>query len=329
MASFHVVGVARGDGQRAWCADLTPCSMPALARLVGLGCRPWFRIAICLAAVLLGWSNAAAAGELKRSSRANPFDASASDDSRRNALGAIPYDKLDPQQRNKVSQVLSNVSVFRRMPIRLVECDPELYLFLIQHPDVIVNIWEVLGVTQLQVRQGPDGRFRIADNAGVRGTLEMLYQSQNTQLAYAEGSYEGPLSIRPAKGRALILLRSGYVQENDGQWYITTRMDCFLNIDPGATELITKILQPMVGNVADNNFVQTVAFLGSLWRTAETNPRGVQRLATRLQNVQPELRQQLADMAERIGTSVQTAGDSPSTDPPVIVAEQASSTQRQ
>ncbi len=280
--------------------------------------------------VLVALVSSAAAGELKRQPRGSPFEASTSDESRRNALSAIPYRQLEPQQRGKVDQVLTNVSVFRRMPIRLVECDPELYLFLLRHPDVIVNIWEVLGITQLQVRQGSDGRFRVADNAGVQGTLEILHQSRETQLAYAEGAYEGPLSIRPAKGKALILMRSGYVQENDGRWYITTRMDCFLNIEPGATELITKVLQPVVGNVADNNFIQTVGFLGSLSRTAEANHHGVQRLASRLQHVQPELRQELSKMAERIGTAAwQSVEDRPPADPPVIAAEQTIAPKRQ
>lgn len=303
MASF-CFGCAAGGGQR-------------LGRWLLL-----ILMAAAIAAPLHG-------GEPKRPVRGSPFEASTSQESRRNALSAIPYAEMQAPQRAKVDQVLTNVSVFRRMPIRLVECDPELYLFLIRHPDVIVNIWEVLGITQLQVRQVEDGRLRVADNAGIQGNLEVLYQSRELQLAYAEGSYEGPLSLRPAKGKALILLRSGYVHENDGRWYITSRMDCFLNIEPGATELITKVLQPVVGNVADNNFIQTVAFLGSLSRTAEVNHTGVQRLATRLQHVQPELRQQLSDIAGRIATGpLQSAEDTPAS-PPVKVAEQTTTAQRQ
>ena len=34
----------------------------------------------------------------------------------------------------KVDAVLANVALFRRMPVRVIPCDPDLYLFLVRHP---------------------------------------------------------------------------------------------------------------------------------------------------------------------------------------------------
>ena len=62
-------------------------------------------------------------------------------------------------------------------------------------------------------------------------------------------------------------------------------MDCFLNIEPGGAELWTKTVSPLVGKTVDNNFMQTLAFVSSLSRTAEVNDRGVQRLAMQLKHV--------------------------------------------
>ena len=75
----------------------------------------------------------------------------------REAIRSIPTSKLDAAGRVKVAAVLNNVTLYRRMPIRAVPCDPDLHLFLIRHPDVIVNIWEVLGVAQLKLRQSGTG----------------------------------------------------------------------------------------------------------------------------------------------------------------------------
>lgn len=245
----------------------------------------------------LGLRAACAAGP-----QTNPLEATTSPEARRDALASIPYDQLDATARAKCDKVLSNVTLFRRLPVRVIECDRQLYLFLVRHPDVVVNIWEVLGVGQLHMRQVAPGSFTVVDVAGTRGTLEVLHATDELHVAYGEGCYEGPLSVRPARASFLIILRSGYLRDTDGRCYISSRMDCFLNVEPGATEFVTKVLQPIVGKIADMNFVQSVSFLASLSRTAELNHRGVQRLSGKLKYVQPETREELAAMAERIGT---------------------------
>ena len=253
--------------------------------------------------IRLSWVTASLVvlASVAQGAKPNPFEANTSDEVRKLAIRGIPLDKLDPSQRARVESILSNTSVFRRLPVRVVDCRPEMYTFLVNHPDVIVNIWRVLGVTQLEARQVAPGKYQIADHAGTTGTIEMLYQTPDTHIALAEGRYEGALSLRPAKGRCLLVFKTGYVHETDGRYYITTRLDSFLSIEPGAAELVTKILQPVVGKVADSNFTQSIAFLGGLSRTAEVNPRGVERLSKKLTDVLPSGRQELAAIARRIG----------------------------
>lgn len=217
------------------------------------------------------------------------------------AIQAMPLDRLSGPARAKADGVLANVSVFRRMPTRVIDCDPELYLFLLRHPDVVVDIWETLGMSQVKAKQVGDGKYDVTDQAGTKGTVEFLYRSHDTHLIFAEGSYEGVLSLRPVHGKLLLSVRSGYVRETDGRYYVTTRLDSFMNVEPGAVEVVTKTIQPIMGKIADANFVQSLAFVGSLSRTAEVNPAGVQRLAGKLNDVQAESRNELCTLAERIG----------------------------
>ena len=71
--------------------------------------------------------------------RFDPLKAFSNRAARQSALRSIPFDKLDPQSRAKVTSVLSDVSFFRRMPVQVIQCDPDLYLFLVEHPDV--EVW--------------------------------------------------------------------------------------------------------------------------------------------------------------------------------------------
>lgn len=237
------------------------------------------------------------------------------------AIQAIPLDKLDPASRAKVATVISNVSLFRRLPIEVFPCDPQLYLFLLEHPDVVVNIWQVLGISRLSMQQTGPAEFRLADDAGTTGTVQLLYRDQNTHVAYAEGSYRGPLFGKPIHGRVLIVLKSGYIGRSGGRYYVTSRLDAFTQIDELGAEIITKTIQPLVGKAADANFSQTAAFVSTLSRTAEVNRNGMQRLARKLSQVQPEVRDQFAQIADQIAQKA-------AANPPTEVSSESSIAER-
>ena len=293
--------------------------------------QPWHRAmlaAIVLMAGLWPSPSRSLSAELPQAARPDPYRATTSREARQNAVQAIPVEKLEAADRAKVACVLSNISVFRRMPIGVIDCDPDLYLFMVQHPDVIVNIWEVLKISRLRVREvGPD-TYQVTDSAGTLATVRFLYRSHDTHLVYAEGSYEGPLATRLVKGSCLMVLRTGYVRETDGRYYITSRLDTFLCVEPGGMELLAKAFQPLVGKVADNNFLQSVAFLGSLSRTAETNTLLVERLSTKLANVQPELRQRLAELAAEVARKSAASSASKTSDPPRVAVRDDTQTTR-
>jgi len=220
---------------------------------------------------------------------------------RRSAIASIPFDKLDEQARAKVNSVLSNITVYRRLPVRVVECDPSLYLFVVRHPDVIVNIWETLGIADLRLRQISENRYQVAETDGTTATIEILHGNHDTHLAYGEWTYTGPLLAKKINGRFLAVLKTGYVREPDGRYYVSSRLDGFLSVEPGGVELLTKTLHPLVVKNADINFIQTVAFVGSVSRTAEVNNHGMQRLVARLNGLAPEVRRQFSEVVDETG----------------------------
>lgn len=225
-----------------------------------------------------------------------------SKEARQSAIQSIPYDQLDAAAQDKVRSVLANVTMFRRMPIRTIESDSEMYLFLLRHPDVVVNIWQVLGLSQLEMRQIDEGTFQFDDHGGTVGTAEIIYQSPKMHIVYAQGHYQGPPLLRQANGRAILILTTEYSTDPSGRSFATTRMDSFLNIDHHAVEFFAKTFEPIVGKVADANFTQSVAFVSSMSLSAQANPGGIERLSKRLLRVDPELRTELAAIARRSAT---------------------------
>lgn len=235
-----------------------------------------------------------------RSAGPDPYAATTSIDAQRSAVGSIPFSKLDEDARRKVSSVLRDFSIFRRLPIRVTQCDPDMYHFLVEHPDVVVNIWEVLRIAKMGLKQVDADTYKLTDEYGTEGTIEFLYRSHDTYVAYVEGSFDGPFLLKPAQGRGILILRSGSVLETDGRYYITSRLDAFVRIENGGLELLSKAFQPLIGRIVDTNFTQTAGFVGSLSRTAEVNCPGVKRLADKLSEVKPEVREKFAAVSEEV-----------------------------
>jgi hypothetical protein len=248
------------------------------------------------------WANGPSA------TRREPSEGTTSEPARQDALRSIPWQQLSAAGRAKAETVIAKESIFRRLPTRTIDCDPDLYLFLVRHPDVVVNIWEVLKISQVRLQQVGTNQFRLTEPGGTALALEFLYRSRDLQVVYGEGEYQAPILSRPLVGRGLAILKTRYAQQPNGRWHITTRLDSFTAIEPIAAELITKTISPLLGKTADHNFLQTAAFVASLSRTAELNARSVRRLVAQLNHVEPEVRASLADLVVDVARNATPLG---------------------
>ncbi len=217
------------------------------------------------------------------------------------AIRAIPMNALDAAARQKVQAVLASITIFRRLPVQMFQCDPELYLFMVEHPDVTTNIWELLGVSKVAIRRTGNVTFNANDGAGTKSDIEFLHVAPDTHLLYAVGSYDGTLFTRPVRGGALLLLKSGTIKDKTGRSYLTCRLDVFCRIDHLGVELTAKTFQGMVGKSADHNFVESISFLDQLSQAAAAKSRRVLEIADQLNKVSDEDKQQFAQIVNRIG----------------------------
>ena len=95
-----------------------------------------------------------------------------------------------------MQQLTGDSSIFRRMPTQSIECDPDFYAFFIEHPEVIVNIWSVLGISDVKIKLTGATTFDANDGAGTLGKVEFLYRSRDMHLLYGEGTFWGDCSPR-------------------------------------------------------------------------------------------------------------------------------------
>jgi len=254
--------------------------------------------------VLTAWS----ALFLEASSAAETLEATTSVAARRDALNAISPKKIDSRYRQSVEQVLSDSSLYRRLPTQMVDCDPKLFTFLAKNPETLVEIWRKLGITRIELQREGENSFQLIDNSGTTGKLVIVEQdcddqAQNRILMYAEGAYEGKPFHRPIKAQCVLLLRSGSMKETNGRDFVAVRLDSFIRIERTSIELLAKVVHPLVGKTADRNFADTVQFISSFSHAAETRPATIERLISNLPRVSQKSQNQLIQIAYQCGTA--------------------------
>jgi hypothetical protein len=241
---------------------------------------------------------------LPRAAYANNAEATSSRVARDEAVRAIPWRQIPAEQRRAAQYVVQDASIYRRLPTRVIDCDPDMFNFLLQHPEVVIDVWRVMGISQVTLQRLADGSYRCSDGAGTTGMVRFLFSqwgqdAQNLAVVLADGTYEGKPFVTPLKARSIILLRSGAVRETNGRLYVTVRVDSFVRIEKMGVELVAKTVQPWISKTADRNFIETLTFVSNFSRTAEKNPQGMQRLATRLASIDEPTRKELVAICFR------------------------------
>ena len=107
----------------------------------------------------------------------------------------------DPEDRQQPT-------IYRRMPIEVVPCDPELYVFLVRYPEIVVNMWQLMGVTKVKITRTGPYAYDTQDGAGTVSQVELVYGTREKHLFLAEGHYEGPL-LAAARDGPLCLADTG------------------------------------------------------------------------------------------------------------------------
>ena len=225
--------------------------------------------------------------------------ASSSPQSRQEVLKSIPFDQMTPSKRQKIERVVNKPSVYRRLPIQLTAADPQLFTFLVRNPEVVINMWQLMGATQIQFQRSGQYTFGLNDGAGTTSRVELVYGTPDIHIFYAEGFYDGPLLPRRLRGKCVMVLGSGRSDQR-GQTYLTSRLDVFLQLDQLGVELLAKTLHPLLGSTVDKNYADTVRFVGQLSRATARNRAGIERLTARLAHVDPVIRRQFQKITAQI-----------------------------
>lgn len=224
-------------------------------------------------------------------------------EARMEVIDVIPFKRLSNDAAQKVRDVVDRPSFYRRMPTQSIECDPQMFTFLVRRPEVMVNIWDMMGITKVTTRRVSPYSFLANDGVGTACRCDLLYGDQNLHIYIGDGSYDGSMSPRKVNGQCVCILRSKDQQDPSGESTVVGTMDVFLKLNNLGADLLTRTIGPFVGSTADQNFVETAKFISQISQVCERSPHAAQGLAANLDKVEEPVRREFASIAEKMYVS--------------------------
>lgn len=228
-------------------------------------------------------------------------------DQRQQIIADLPLDRLTGEAKQRILSIASSPTLYRRLPTQAITCEPEMFLFLARKPEVMVGVWELMGITKVQAERTGPYHLNATDGSGTECKIDLVYGDTSLHLYTAEGSYDGPMVAGRIRGRGVFVLRSSYATGSVGQTTVTGTIDCFVQIDNLGADLIARTLSGLIGKSADYNFVETARFMSQVSLASQQNTPAMIDVAKRIGQVDESTRQEFVSMVEKVAAKPSAA----------------------
>jgi hypothetical protein len=192
--------------------------------------------------------------------------------------GRVSLGELREGLRERVQKVLEQPTVFGTGPAEAFGGRPELYTWLLNHPDGGVQAWRRLGAKCTEITPCTDGKFCWKDGRGSQIKWQCIQDSEHQRIWFAEGNIRPGLLLPSVPVQLVVLLRHGQRPEMSGRTLIFHQAYVFLLTDNRAAALITRVLGSSAPALAEQWLAQLEMFFSGLVWYLDQHPDRVQNL---------------------------------------------------
>lgn len=209
----------------------------------------------------------------------------------------IPYAKMSPRSQQRASYILSNLSQYRRMPCLQYEVNPGMYQYLINHPDVGISTWRVMGISKLQMFQTGEFEYEASASDGSKGKADVLWRDANQCLFIVEGTYSSPMLPGAIEASALVWLRYRFVDTKDGKVLVNQQVEAFISFPSYAVDTLARLATMITNTILDRNVFEVSLYARMMSTASRKEPEWIEQVAQRMDGVLPQRRLELVEVS--------------------------------
>ncbi|MDA1014958.1 MAG: hypothetical protein O3A00_10980 [Planctomycetota bacterium] len=216
------------------------------------------------------------------------------------ALKALPLDRLDAKQRARADNVLTNICMFRRLPVIRLDANADVYRFFMQHPDTAVSIWRAMQISKFEMWQTGPENYEADTKDGTVGLVEVLHRADDSGMIVCSGEYRSALLLKPVRATALLYLKAEFNKGRNDEPLVTHHLDMFVSFDSNTVTTAAKIVSPLSNMILDRNFREVSLFAQMMSSAMERQPGWVERIVGKIDGVLKGRQEQLLNLTARV-----------------------------
>ena len=186
--------------------------------------------------------------------------------------GAAPTlpPNLPAPQRARLEAVSQAAAVSTRVDTEPFLGRPEVFEFLLNHPEFATRVTRVLRVARYRIWRESDGLW-LDDGWGTVGRFDVVYAAGRTRVMHARGVYSQRL-LPDIHGEAVVVIEYDVRPAPDGRQMIAATVTGFVKLDSGFLATATKLLTPVAQRKADREARVLMRVFSKVSRAADERP---------------------------------------------------------
>jgi hypothetical protein len=229
----------------------------------------------------------------------------------------VPLDKLRPEHREAVAEVIRDHTLHRRGAPESFPCNPRIYLCLLNEPAVTLALWKDLQTSPVQLRQtGPD-RYEGTDGNGTSAVWEFVYRSPKLHVLLADLDYNTPRGSAHLDARIVLVVHTGFYREVNGEHWIQHDVEAFVKVDSRGWKAVARTVRPVVERLLEDQVREAGWFVSLMGRLVGSYPDWACQVTMSQAAIAADTRQRFRDVV------VQTRRPDASTGRPTLAENTA------
>ena len=210
-----------------------------------------------------------------------PVVAQTTHDSAAVATEPVPLDDLSADDRARVNAVLEHPTLRSHGRVETFTCQPSVYDWLLDHPDMAVRLWRLLGAKCADILPEGGDRYVWKDGGSVVH-WDTILKRPGLRVWYAEGEVRPGVLLPAAPVRAVAVLRYGDGHADDGRPSVRHQVEVTLHTDNHAVALAARIFGASAPRAAEQLTSQIEMFYAALAWYLDRHPRHAEVLFAQL-----------------------------------------------
>ena len=208
----------------------------------------------------------------------------------------LPLDQVAPARRDSVAEVIRDCTFHRSGAPDTFPCHPRLYLALLNEPALTLALWHDLSTSPARLRQVGPNRYQGTDGAGATAAWEYVLRSPRLHVLHCDLEYLGPRGNAHLNGRIVLVVRSGFYREVDGDYWVKHDVQAFVKIDSRGWKAVAATVRPLLEKLLEDQVQEAGLFVSLMGRLVEAYPSWATQVALKQEHIPSATRAAFRDL---------------------------------